>query len=203
MGSSLTPSDDTIAAIATPPGDGGIAVIRISGPQSLDIIRAIFKAGSEEAPSFAPRTLYHGNISDPESGARIDEVLAVYMRSPASYTGEDVVEIHSHGGHIVPKKIIDLVFAQGARPANPGEFSLRAFLNGKMDLAQAEAVADVVNAQTDDALRQAELQLEGVLSHKIQEIKDIILDILAEVEAPLNVNLGSVPPFPSSTKPSL
>ncbi|MGE3522072.1 MAG: tRNA uridine-5-carboxymethylaminomethyl(34) synthesis GTPase MnmE [Candidatus Dadabacteria bacterium] len=198
MGSSFTPNDDTIAAIATPPGDGGIAVIRISGPDSLNIIRTIFKAGSEEAPTFAPRTLYHGNITDPENEVRIDEVLAVYMKSPASYTGEDVVEIHSHGGHIVPKKIIGLVFAQGARPANPGEFSLRAFLNGKMDLAQAEAVADVVNAQTDDALKQAELQLEGVLSHKIQEIKDIILDILAEVEAQVDFPEEDIDPIVKS-----
>jgi len=198
MGSSLTPNDDTIAAIATPPGDGGIAVIRISGPDSLNIIRTIFRAGAKEAPSFAPRTLYHGNITDPESEARIDEVLAVYMKSPASYTGEDVVEIHSHGGHIVPKKIIGLVFAHGARPANPGEFSLRAFLNGKMDLAQAEAVVDVVNAQTDDALKQAELQLEGVLSHKIQEIKDIILDILAEVEAQVDFPEEDIDPIVKS-----
>ncbi|MCA9809285.1 MAG: tRNA uridine-5-carboxymethylaminomethyl(34) synthesis GTPase MnmE [Candidatus Dadabacteria bacterium] len=198
MGSSFTPNDDTIAAIATPPGDGGIAVIRISGPDSLNIIRTIFRAGAEEAPSFAPRTLYHGNITDPESETRIDEVLAVYMKSPASYTGEDVVEIHSHGGHIVPKKIIGLVFAQGARPANPGEFSLRAFLNGKMDLAQAEAVADVVNAQTDDALKQAELQLEGVLSHKIQQIKDIILDILAEVEAQVDFPEEDIDPIVKS-----
>ena len=129
---------------------------------------------------------------------RIDEVLAVYMKSPASYTGEDVVEIYSHGGHIVPKKIIDLVFAQGARPASPGEFSLRAFLNGKMDLAQAEAVADVVNAQTEDALRQAELQLEGVLSHKILEIKDIILDILAEVEAQVDFPEEDIDPIVKS-----
>lgn len=199
MGSSLTPNDDTIAAIATPPGDGGIAVIRISGPASLDIIRTIFKAGSEEEiPRFLPRMLYHGNITDPESGMRVDEVLAVYMKSPASYTGDDVVEIHSHGGHIVPKKIIDLVFGQGARPANPGEFSLRAFLNGKMDLAQAEAVADVVNAQTEDALKQAELQLEGVLSRKIQEIKDIILDILAEVEAQVDFPEEDIDPIVKS-----
>ncbi|HML95568.1 MAG TPA: tRNA uridine-5-carboxymethylaminomethyl(34) synthesis GTPase MnmE [Thermodesulfobacteriota bacterium] len=198
MGSSFTPNDDTIAAIATPPGDGGIAVIRISGPESLDIIRAIFEAGGEEAPGFTPRTLYHGHITDPESGALIDEVLAVYMKSPASYTGEDVVEIHSHGGHIVPKKIMDLVFGQGARPANPGEFSLRAFLNGKMDLAQAEAVADVINARTGDALKQAELQLEGVLSHKIQEIKDIILDILAEVEAQVDFPEEDIDPIVKS-----
>ncbi|MCC6712774.1 MAG: tRNA uridine-5-carboxymethylaminomethyl(34) synthesis GTPase MnmE [Candidatus Dadabacteria bacterium] len=198
MGSSFTPNDDTIAAIATPPGDGGIAVIRISGPESLNIISAIFETGGEEAPGFLPRTLYHGHIIHPENGLRIDEVLAVYMKSPASYTGEDVVEIHSHGGHIVPKKIIDLVFARGARPANPGEFSLRAFLNGKMDLAQAEAVADVVNAQTEDALKQAELQLEGVLSHKIREIKDIILDVLAEVEAQVDFPEEDIDPIVKS-----
>lgn len=196
MGFSFNPSDDTIAAVATPPGDGGIAVIRLSGPESLDILRSIFKSGSaEENLQFLPRMLYHGRIADPETGGKVDEVLAVFMKSPASYTGEDVVEIHSHGGQIVPKKILDLIFGLGARPANPGEFSLRAFLNGKMDLAQAEAVADIINAQTDDALKQAEMQLEGALSNKILEIKDIILDILAEVEAQVDFPEEDIDPI--------
>lgn len=199
MGSSFNPSNDTIAAVATPPGDGGIAVIRLSGPKSLDILRSVFKPGGmEEAPQFLPRMLYHGHIVDPEREEKIDEVLAVFMKSPGSYTGEDVVEIHSHGGHIVPKKILDIIFGLGARPANPGEFSLRAFLNGKMDLAQAEAVADIVNAQTEDALKQAELQLEGALSNKILEIKDIILDILAEVEAQVDFPEEDIDPIVKS-----
>jgi tRNA modification GTPase len=199
MASSFNPNDDTIAAVATPPGDGGIAVIRLSGPESVDILRSIFKPGSaEENPHFSPRMLYHGHIIDPESESKVDEVLAVYMKSPASYTGEDVVEIHSHGGHVVPKKILDLIFRLGARPANPGEFSLRAFLNGKMDLAQAEAVADIVNAQTEDALKQAELQLEGALSNKILEIKNIILDILAEVEARVDFPEEDIDPIVKS-----
>ncbi len=199
MGSSFNPSDDTIAALATPPGDGGIAVIRLSGPESLDILRSIFKpGGTEESPEFLPRMMYHGYIVDTDNGGKVDEVLAVFMKSPASYTGQDVVEIHSHGGHIVPKKILGLIFGLGARPANPGEFSLRAFLNGKMDLAQAEAVADIVNAQTDDALKQAELQLEGALSNKILEIKDIILDILAEVEAQVDFPEEGIDPIVKS-----
>jgi len=199
MGSSFNPNNDTIAALATPPGDGGIAVIRLSGPESLDILRSIFRPGGmEEAPQFLPRMLYHGHIIDPESENKVDEVLAVFMKSPASYTGEDVVEIHSHGGHIVPKRILDIIFGLGARPANPGEFSLRAFLNGKMDLAQAEAVADIVNAQTEDALKQAELQLEGTLSNKILEIKDIILDILAEVEAQVDFPEEDIDPIVKS-----
>ncbi len=199
MGSSFNPNDDTIAAVATPPGNGGIAVIRLSGPKSLDILRSIFKPGSaEESQEFLPRMLYHGYIVDPDNRGKVDEVLAVFMRSPGSYTGQDVVEIHSHGGHIVPKKILDIIFGLGARPANPGEFSLRAFLNGKMDLTQAEAVADIVNAQTDDALKQAELQLEGALSNKILEIKDIILDILAEVEAQVDFPEEDIDPIVKS-----
>lgn len=132
MGSSFNPSDDTIAALATPPGDGGIAVIRLSGPESLDILRSIFKpGGTEESPEFLPRMMYHGYIVDTDNGGRVDEVLAVFMRSPGSYTGQDVVEIHSHGGHIVPKKILDVIFGLGARPANPASSPSGRFLTAK------------------------------------------------------------------------
>ena len=178
-------NDDTIAAIATAQGDGGIAVIRISGERTIDIIKDIFsRDGNNSQPlEMKSHYMYHGHIVDFGSTKIVDEVLCVLMKSPNSYTGEDMAEIHSHGGHLVPKKILDLLFKSGARPANPGEFTLRAYLNGKMDLAQAEAVTDVVNAQTEEGLKQAELQLEGALSKKIGQYKDRLADILAEIEA--------------------
>src|SRR5579875_309038 len=178
------PDEDTIAAIATPPGEGGIAIIRISGKKSIQIIERVFKReGKGRVSEMESHRLYLGHIFDPESEKTLDRVLCVFMKSTHSYTGEDVVEIHSHGGYLVPKRILSLIFKHGARPARPGEFTLRAFLNGRMDLAQAEAVADVVNAQTEEGLRQAELQLEGVLSHRVGEFKETLMDILAEIEA--------------------
>jgi tRNA modification GTPase len=116
------------------------------------------------------------------------------MWSPNSYTGEDVIEIHSHGGHLVPKRILEILFSLGIRPANPGEFSLRAFLNGKMDLTQAEAVSDIINARTDEGLKQAELQLEGALSQKIAAFKELTLDILAEIEAQVDFPEDEIDP---------
>lgn len=176
--------EDTIAAIATPPGEGGIAVIRVSGNAAINTLSKVFKRVSgDSVPEMQSHKLYRGHIVDLESDKTVDSVLCVLMKSPHSYTGEDVVEIHSHGGYLVPKKILDLIFRHGARPAQPGEFTLRAFLNGKMDLTQAEAVADVVNAQTEESLKQAELQLEGVLSQKVEEFKEVVLDALAEIEA--------------------
>lgn len=176
--------NDTIAAIATAQGDGGIAVIRISGEQSIEIIKKIFSSSGQSRPKeMEPHRMYHGRIVEAESSKILDDVLCVTMRTPNSYTGEDMSEIHSHGGHLVPKKILDLLFKLGARPANPGEFTLRAYLNGKMDLTQAEAVTDIVNAQTEQGLKQAELQLEGALSDKISQYKDTLADILAEIEA--------------------
>jgi len=187
---------DTIAAIATAQGEGGIAVIRISGPQVPDIIHKIFKSdtkiGSYKMDS---RRLYHGCIEDPDSGSTVDEVLCVLMKAPNSYTGEDVAEIHSHGGCLVPKKILELLFTHGARPADPGEFSLRAFLNGKIDLTQAEAVSDVIKAQTEEGLKQAEMQLEGILSEKIIAYKDIVLDLLAEIESQVDFPEEGIDPI--------
>jgi tRNA modification GTPase len=121
------------------------------------------------------------------------------MKSPRSYTGEDVAEIHTHGGHLVPKKVLELLFRYGARPASPGEFTLRAFLNGRMDLAQAEAVSDVVNAQTEESLKQAELQMEGVLSRRIWGFRDTVLDILAEVEAQVDFPEEDIDPIIKTT----
>jgi tRNA modification GTPase len=188
--------EDTIAAIATPPGEGGVAIIRVSGKNALEIISKVFKRGSASSVfDMKSHRLYRGHIIDPESERVLDSVLCVLMKSPHSYTGEDVVEIHSHGGYLVPKKILELLFKHGARAARPGEFTLRAFLNGKMDLAQAEAVVDVVNAQTEESLKQAELQLEGVLSQKIDGFKEIVLDVLAEVEAQVDFPEEDIDPI--------
>jgi tRNA modification GTPase len=192
----LISNEDTIAAIATPPGSGGIAIIRISGPKSLETANLIFRPGHENTgKTFESHRLYHGHIINPSTKEIVDEVLCVFMKSPNSYTGQDIVEIHSHGGHLVPKRILDILFGLGIRPANPGEFSLRAFLNGKLDLPQAEAVSDIINARTEEALKQAELQLEGVLSQRIRTYKDTALDILAEIEAQVDFPEDEIDPI--------
>jgi len=176
--------ESTITAISTPPGEGGVAVVRISGRQSHAIVRKIFVPVGNSA--FSERKLRFGKIIDPETGNTVDEVLCAVMTSPYTYTGEDMAEIHSHGGYVVPKKILEMLMNCGAALAAPGEFTQRAFLNGKMDLAQAEAVSDIITAQTEQSLRYAEVQLEGVLSAKVNELKDKILDSLAEIEANLD-----------------
>ena len=194
------PHQDTIAAIATPPGEGGIAIIRISGPRTLELLNKIFKrVNNKSVFEMSSHRLYRGRVIDPESERVYDNVLSVFMKSPRSYTGEDVAEIHTHGGHLVPKKVLELLFRYGARPASPGEFTLRAFLNGRMDLAQAEAVSDVVNAQTEESLKQAELQMEGVLSRRIWGFRDTVLDILAEVEAQVDFPEEDIDPIIKTT----
>lgn len=189
-------NDETIAAISTPLGEGGISVIRISGKESYKIIRKIFKSKqTRKSKELKPRKLNYGIIVNPKNKRNLDTVLCTIMREPNSYTGEDVVEIHSHGGYLVPKKILELIIEQGARLASPGEFTQRAFLNGKMDLSQAEAVVDIINAQTETSLKQAELQLEGGLSKKIHNLKETILDILAEVEAQVDFPEEDIDPL--------
>ena len=197
MNRHIKSNDDTIAAIATPQGHGGIAIIRISGPKSAKYAEIIFKSARDDfsVMRIEPRRFYHGHIVDPHTSDSIDEVLCVFMQAPNSYTGEDLVEIHSHGGYIVPGRILETLFSLGVRPANAGEFSLRAFLNGKMDLTQAEAVCDVINARTEEGLKQAELQLKGKLSHGIGEFRDIMLDILAEIEAQVDFPEDEIDPI--------
>ncbi len=192
--SSLVPErESTIAAISTPTGEGGVAVIRISGGESHSIARKIFVPAGKSG--FSERKLCFGKIIDPETGGTVDEVLCVVMSSPDTYTGEDIAEIHSHGGHMVPRKILEILIGFGATLAAPGEFTQRAFLNGKMDLAQAEAVSDIISAQTEQSLRYAEGQLEGTLSGKVNELKDQILDVLAEIEANLDFPEEDIDPI--------
>jgi tRNA modification GTPase len=171
----------TIAAVATPRGEGGISIIRISGSQALPILKKVFRPIKRNC-RFSSRRLYLGHVLT-EDGNRLDQVLAVYMRGPGTYTGEDVVEIHAHGGLFVTKEVLRLVLQAGATMAEPGEFTQRAFLSGKLDLVQAEAVIDLIRASASAAARQAERHLEGELSRLVRDIKQRVLQLLAEVVA--------------------
>ena len=171
--------DDTIAAVATAYGEGGIGIIRISGEKSLDILEEIFEFhGIEEIVN---RRMTYGKIVDRDNGQTIDEVLAFYMKGPATYTAEDVVEINCHGSTVSLRKTLSLVLRKGARLAEPGEFTKRAFLNGRIDLSQAEAVIDVVKAKTDKSFDVALSQLEGGLSSYIRDIRQNLLDLLVDI----------------------
>ena len=176
--------DDTIAAIATPLGEGGLAVIRLSGPAAFEIgDRSFVPAGkSSLKPSAAPtHTLHYGQIV--RGGKRVDEVLVSVMRAPRTFTREDVIEISCHGGLLPAKLVLDTVLENGARLALPGEFTKRAFLNGRLDLAQAEAVADLIHSRTEVALAAANEQLAGQLSQRIHLLRDDLMKILAHGEA--------------------
>ena len=178
--------EDTIAAIATPPGEGGLAVVRISGPDAEKIALRIFTRPNNRNGKLRSHTLYHGQISDPKDTQPIDEVLLTIMRKPHSYTGEDVVEINCHGGNFLVRQILALLLTQGARQAEPGEFTKRAFLNGRVDLAQAEAVLDLIRARTAKGAQLALNQASGELSKFVGELREELLDILVQVEAAID-----------------
>jgi tRNA modification GTPase len=169
---------DTIAAVATPPGTGAVALLRLSGPQAWTIADTIFHGRSP----LQPRRAIHGTITD-QSGLVLDDVLATAFRGPASFTGEDTVEISCHGGPLVTRRILERLLTAGARAAEPGEFTRRAFLNGRLDLTQAEAVMDIISAQSDLALRAAQRQLEGRIGQSITALRDQLLEALAHLEA--------------------
>lgn len=175
-------SHDTIAAIATPIGSAGIGVIRISGPAAVDIASRLF----DHAGDFPTHTAHHGKLLSPDTGDAIDDAVLTVFRAPRSYTGEDVVEFSCHGGFAVLKAALRAIIHSGARLAEPGEFTKRAFLNGKIDLAQAEAVNDLIRAGTDAARKVALRQLEGGLSRRIREINDGILGVIAAIEAAID-----------------
>ena len=183
---------ETIAAISTPPGEGAIALVRISGPAGVLIAEKIFR-GKKRPSRFASHIQYFGDIVT-ESGGLIDEVMMSIHRVPASYTGEDVVEISCHGGTLVTAKVLEACLHAGARGARPGEFTERAFLNGKMDLTQAEAVIDLIRARTDLALRSATEQLEGKLGEQIKGIRDSLVDLVAHVEASIDFSEEGIAP---------
>ncbi len=179
--------DDTIAAIATPLGEGGLAVIRISGAQALLVADKVFVpvGKSSTKPSVAAtHTIHYGHVA--RTGQIVDEVLCAVLRAPRTYTREDVVEITCHGGILATKTVLDTVLENGARLALPGEFTQRAFLNGRLDLTQAEAVADLIHSRTDLALRAANEQLAGKLSARINQLRDDLMHTLAHIEAHLD-----------------
>lgn len=171
---------ETIAAISTPPGVGGIGIIRISGDNALNVAKRIFKAKNKS--EIKPFTIRFGYVIDENENA-LDQVLVSYFKSPKSYTGEDVIEINCHGGNVSTREILELVLKNGARLAEPGEFTKRAFLNGKLDLTQAEAVIELINSKSDKESKASYKQLEGLLGAKIKEIKQDIVDLLVDIEA--------------------
>jgi tRNA modification GTPase len=176
---------DTIAAISTPFGTGGIGIIKISGTKALEIACTIFRSPHlQEKP--ASHRLYYGEIINPEDGSLIDEVLLSFMAKPHTYTREDVVEINCHSGFLILRKILELVIKSGARLAEPGEFTKRAFLNGRIDLVQAEAVMDLIEAKSLTALNAASSQLKGFLSQEVNHVKEELIVLLSHLEAQID-----------------
>lgn len=173
-------SKDTIAAIATPPGDGGVGIIRISGEHSRKIAKKLFRAASTSFTKFKPYNLHYGHILDAD-GVKLDDVLCAFMPGPKSYTGEDVVEINCHGGRAVLAAILQEALTQGARMAERGEFTYRAFMNGRMDLSQAEAVAEMIHAPTKAAMHLAQVKLSGVLGKKITMLRTRLEHLRAQL----------------------
>lgn len=187
---------DTIVAVATPPGEGGIGIVRLSGPRALNIGRALVTP-AESGTAWPSRYLMYGHVVDAVSGRRVDEVLAVYMAAPRTFTAEDVFEIHCHGGPMPLHRVVALALRHGARLANRGEFTLRAFLNGRLDLSQAEAVLDVVRARTPGALHIAVEQLAGGLAHRLRPSVDQLMGVLAFLEASIDFVEEGIPPTAS------
>ncbi|HBA55538.1 MAG TPA: tRNA uridine-5-carboxymethylaminomethyl(34) synthesis GTPase MnmE [Syntrophorhabdus aromaticivorans] len=173
---------DTICAVSTPPGEGGIGILRISGPLAHNILQETFQP-RHKRNTFAPRTLHLGYIVNPESRDKIDEVFAAFFKAPYTYTREDMAEVYSHGGLSTQQAILSLMIKCGARLAEPGEFTKRAFLNGRIDLLQAESVLDIIQSETDDELECAMEHLEGKLSRRIKLIQEDIKEALVAVEA--------------------
>ncbi len=176
----------TVAAISTSLGTGAIGIVRMTGPDSIAICDRLFRGRRGNLAEAASHTLHYGAIAEPESGELVDEVLVSVMRAPATYTREDVVEINCHGGPVAQQRVMSLLLAQGAGLATPGEFTRRAFLNGRIDLVQAESVAQIVSAKTEAGLRVAMSQLAGGLSREIGSLRDDILGVLASIEAGLD-----------------
>ncbi|MDO0875706.1 tRNA uridine-5-carboxymethylaminomethyl(34) synthesis GTPase MnmE [Carnobacterium divergens] len=173
---------DTIAAVSTPPGEGAIGIVRLSGDEALAVADKVYQAGKKQLAEVPSHTIHYGHIIDPKNSGVIDEVMVSVMREPKTFTREDVVEINCHGGITSVNQVLQLVLQNGARLAEPGEFTKRAFLNGRIDLSQAEAVMDLIRAKTDKAMYLALQQLDGNLSQLIRNLRSEILDTLAQVE---------------------
>lgn len=187
-------SQETIAAISTPFGESGIGIVRISGPQSESIIRELFIPKRGHFPLISHQ-FHYGEIVDPHSGRPIDEVLVVLMRAPKTYTREDIAEINCHGGYLVLQKVLELVLAQGARMAQPGEFTKRAFLNGRIDLTQAEAVIDLIKARTTEGIEIANQQLKGFLYREMASLKESLIGHLSLIEAHIDFPEEEIEPI--------
>jgi tRNA modification GTPase len=188
----VTDTSDTIVAISTPPGEGGVGIVRLSGPEAIVIASAIFRSSKGRNLEDADRSVFHGHILGPE-GAPVDEVLCHVMRAPHTYTREDVVEINGHGGPAPLNAIMEAALSKGARLAQPGEFTLRAFLNGRIDLVQAEAVIDQIQARTRANLQAANAASSGVLSRTLHHMRGVLLELLARVEAVVDFPEDDIP----------
>jgi tRNA modification GTPase len=178
----MAAENDTIVAVSTPPGRSGIAVIRLSGPDSLSVLRRLVRIDSFQPQ---PNLLTLRNLYDPATNEFLDQALVCYFQHPHSFTGEDVVELHCHGAPVLLREIIDAILSVGVRPANAGEFSLRAVANGRLNLTEAEAIRDLIEARTDAAARQATRQMKGELSNTLQPIKDELLQVIVRLESSL------------------
>ncbi len=175
---------DTICAVSTPPGEGGIGIIRVSGPKAISLVSGVFSPRNvKQLAEEKTHTLHYGHVVDPRSGNTVDEVLVSVMRAPATYTREDVVEINCHGGMAPLWRIVSILIAGGARQAEPGEFTKRAFLNGRIDLVQAEAVMDIIHAKTELSHHAANELLLGGLSAEVTMLRDRLISLIASVEA--------------------
>jgi tRNA modification GTPase len=190
-------SDDTIAAISTPPGRGGIGIVRLSGPDSLKLTTSIFRPESTEAGT--PNRAQFGRVADPATDELVDQAILTYFKAPRSYTGEDVVEISCHGSPFILARVLQLVIKRGARIAEPGEFTFRAFFNKRIDLAQAQAVRDVIDAQTQYQARVATKQLEGALSKRVTPFKDALVEVIVHLESSLEFVEDDISPEAAST----
>jgi tRNA modification GTPase len=176
--------DDTIAAIATPPGVGGVGIVRVSGPQSLNILRSLFV--SSIGSKIESHRMLHGWLINPKTRNRIDEIMSCYMKGPKSFTGEDVVEFYCHGGSTILKNALSIILENGTRLAEKGEFSKRAFLSGRLDLAQAEAILDLISANGSAGAGYALQQLEGKLSKQVSEVRQRLLERMSELEVAID-----------------
>ncbi|WP_274365067.1 tRNA uridine-5-carboxymethylaminomethyl(34) synthesis GTPase MnmE [Paenibacillus thermotolerans] len=174
-------NEDTIAAIATPLGESSIAVIRVSGPESAQVVDKVFRSKTKLTEA-ASHTVHYGHIVHPATGERIEEVLVTLMKGPRSFTAEDVVEVSCHGGIVSVKRVLDLLLEYGARLAEPGEFTKRAFLNGRIDLSQAEAVMDLIRSKSDRAFSVAMKQSEGALSREVKKLRQTLVETMAHIE---------------------
>jgi len=192
-----TPSkeEETIAAISTPFGESGIGIVRMSGSSAEAIARKLFKPKKDQS-YFISHHFHYGEIMDTQSGKAVDEVLIVLMKSPKTYTKEDIVEIHCHGGYFILQKVLELVLRNGARMAHPGEFTKRAFLNGRIDLTQAEAVIDMIKAKTMVSLEIANQQLKGWLYREMAQLKTSLVQHLALIEAHIDFPEEEIEPIP-------